>query len=229
MAAGTQDGSWPTGAAALARRVRPAGVPGRAMWGRPECTQVLERDDGGLGSRPARSPGGHCRKKLPSPQLFRRELRGAARWQRDVQQAAQAESACSAGSKPSKTNVSSRSARRCSAGASRPNRCRPHSAIGCSGVFLQKLRGAPFDPGMRTFREPRVELLDEPRLTEGQFANDLDELALTPRSGALPTPRKQAQFLFAADERRQGSRAASPPAAASRGRREELNRARLRL
>ena len=88
---------------------------------------------------------------------------------------------------------------------------------------LQKLRGAPFDPGMRSFREPRVELLDEPRLAETRFANDLDELALA-RSGALPTPRKQAQFLFAADERRQGSRAASPPAAARADDAKELNR-----
>ena len=52
---------------------------------------------------------------------------------------------------PIKRNVPSRSARRCSAGASTPKRCRPHSTIGCSGVFCRSREGAPFDPGVRCF------------------------------------------------------------------------------
>ena len=43
---------------------------------------------------------------------------------------------------------SSRSARRCSAGASTPKRCRPHSAIGCSGVFCRSCEALHLAPGM---------------------------------------------------------------------------------
>ena len=43
--------------------------------------------------------------------------------------------AYSPASRPTSCRVFSRSARRCSAGRSAPNRRRPHSAIGCSGVF----------------------------------------------------------------------------------------------
>ena len=66
---------------------------------------------------------------------------------------------------------------------------------------LQKLRGAPFDPGVRRLREPRMELLDEPRLAEAGLAYDQHELAFA-RAGALPAAREQAQFLLTADERR---------------------------
>ncbi len=45
--------------------------------------------------------------------------------------------AYSAGSRPTNFSVPSRSARRCSAGSSAPNRWRPHSANGCKGVFCR--------------------------------------------------------------------------------------------
>ena len=45
--------------------------------------------------------------------------------------------AYSLGSRPSQTQVFSRSARRRSAGSSAPKRWRPHSAIGCKGVFCK--------------------------------------------------------------------------------------------
>ena len=86
---------------------------------------------------------------------------------------------------------------------------------------LQKLRGAPFDPGVRRFREPRVELLDQPRLAEAGFADDQHELAFA-RPGALPAARKQAEFLLAADERRQRPRAAPSAAAAGANDAKEL-------
>ena len=66
---------------------------------------------------------------------------------------------------------------------------------------LQELRGAPFDPGVRRLREPRMELLDEPRLAEAGLADDQHELAFA-RASALPAARQQSQFLLAPDERR---------------------------
>ena len=45
--------------------------------------QVLESKDNRLGPRPSQNPGGH-RRKLPSPQFFRRKIGGAASRQRDV-------------------------------------------------------------------------------------------------------------------------------------------------
>ena len=58
-----------------------------------------------------------------------------------------------------------------------------------------------------------MKLLDEPRLAETRFANDLDELALA-RSRALPATGQKVELLTTADEWRQGSRASSPPTAA---------------
>ena len=53
---------------------------------------------------------------------------------------------------------------------------------------LQKLRGAPFDPGVRRLCQPRMELLDEPRLAEAGLADDQHELAFA-RASALPAAR----------------------------------------
>jgi hypothetical protein len=55
---------------------------------------------------------------------------------------------------------------------------------------LQELRGAPFNPGMRRLREPRMELLDESRLPEAGLAYDQHELALA-HASALPAARQQ--------------------------------------
>ena len=66
---------------------------------------------------------------------------------------------------------------------------------------LQKLRSAPFDPGVRRFCEPHMELLEEPGLAKARFADDQRELAFA-RPGALPAARKQAEFLLATDKRR---------------------------
>ena len=74
------------------------------------------------------------RRQLPAPHLLGREFRGAVRRQRDVDERRES-GAYSAGSSPTSCRVFSRSARRCSAGRSAPNRRRPHSATGCSGVF----------------------------------------------------------------------------------------------
>ena len=120
--------------------------------------QVLESDNGGLGPRPRENPGGHCR-KLPSPQLFRREICGAAVWQRDVNkrckqrrmfgrvEADQTQGVFEVGEALFGRSIQAKT-------LPAPFGDRVQRRV------LQKLRGAPFDPGVRRFREPRVELLD---------------------------------------------------------------------
>ena len=88
---------------------------------------------------------------------------------------------------------------------------------------LQELRGAPLDPGVRRICEPRVELLDQPRFAEAGFADDQHELAFA-RPRALPAAHEQAQFLLAANERRERPRAAPSAAAAGAHDAEELDR-----
>ena len=168
--------------------------------GRVGPVQVLEGEDDRLRPRPSQNPGGH-RRQLPSPQLFRREIGRAVRRAAGCRRAVRAEARVRLGRGRSDRNVSSRSARRCSAGASSAKALPAPFGDWMQRRVLQKLRGAPFDPGVRRLSEPRVELLDEPRLAEAGLADDQHELAFA-RAGALPAARQQAQFLLAADERR---------------------------
>ena len=71
--------------------------------------------------------------------------------------------------------------------------------------------------------EPRVKLLDQPRLAQAWLAHDQSKLTIA-HPGALPAPREQAQFLLATNERRQRPRAAPPTAAAGANDAEELDR-----
>ena len=48
--------------------------------------------------------------------------------------------------------------------------------------ILQQLRRRPLDPAMRGLAEPGAELVDEPRLADAGFANDLHELAFAAAS-----------------------------------------------
>ena len=98
--------------------------------------------------------------------------------------------AYSAGSRPINRNVFSRSARRCSAGASSAKTQPAPFGDRMQRRVLQELRGAPFDPGVRRLREPRVELLDQPRLAEAGFADDQHELAFASRA-RVPAARQQ--------------------------------------
>ena len=137
-------------------------------WVRP--VEVFEKEDNRLGPRTRQNPGSHCR-QLPSPQLFGREIRDTCRRQRDVHEwceqwrifgwveADQTQRAFEVGeaffggriwAKPQPTPFGDRMQRR----------------------VLQKLRGAPFDPGVRRLREPSVELVDEPRLADARLADD---------------------------------------------------------
>ena len=114
----------------------------------------------------------------------------------------------------SAANVFSRSARRCSAGTSAPNRCRPHSAIGCSGVFCNSCDDDHSTQVCGVSPSRVAKLLDQPRLADAGLADDQRELAFA-FERARPAARQQRKFVLAADERRQ-ARAAAAPAAAAR-------------
>ena len=67
---------------------------------------------------------------------------------------------------------------------------------------LQKLRAAPFDPGVRRVAQPGVKFLDQARLAEARLADDQHQLPVAlPRP--LPAPHQHGDFLVATDERRE--------------------------
>ena len=102
--------------------------------GRIGPVQVLEGEHDRLRSGACEKPGRH-RRQLPASQFLRREFRRAVLGQRDVEQRReQGRIFCRV--ETDLRRVFSRSASRCSSGASGPpKRSRPHSATGCSGVF----------------------------------------------------------------------------------------------
>src|SRR6516164_2032313 len=78
---------------------------------------------------------------------------------------------------------------------------------------LQKLRTAPFDPGMWRVAQPRMEFLNEPRLADPRLADDQYQLAVAlPRP--LPSPRQHRDFLIATHQRREMTSPPAPSAAA---------------
>ena len=103
--------------------------------GRIGPVQVLEGDHGRLRPRARQNPGRH-RRQLPAPQFLRREFRPAVLRQRNIDQRREQRRVFGRVQADQILRVSSRSARRCSAGRSAPNRWRPHSATGCIGVFF---------------------------------------------------------------------------------------------
>ena len=67
---------------------------------------------------------------------------------------------------------------------------------------LQKLRAAPFDPGVRRVGEPGMKFLDQARFAQARLADDQHQLAVAlPRP--LPAPHQHRDFLVAADQRRE--------------------------
>ena len=93
---------------------------------------------------------------------------------------------------------------------SAPNRWRPHSAIGCSGVFCNSCDDDPFDPGVRRLGELAAKLFDKARLADAGLADDRARTGLRLQR-ARPAPSKSVELLLAPDERRQRPRAAAPP------------------
>src|ERR1700733_1907476 len=182
--------------------------------------QVFESEDKRLGPRPPQNPGGHCRQLL-SPPLFRREIRGAVRRQRDVNER------CEQGRmfgwvETGQTQRAFEVGEALLGWRIRTKTEPPPFGDWMERRVLQKLRGAPLAPGMRCLRQLRMELFDQPRLAEAGLAYDQHELAFA-RASALPAAREQPEFFLAADERREGPPAASSAAAAGANDAEELD------
>ena len=67
---------------------------------------------------------------------------------------------------------------------------------------LQKLRAAPFDPGVRRVGEPGMKFFDQARFAQARLADDHHQLAVAlPRP--LPAPHQHRDFFVAADQRRE--------------------------
>ena len=65
---------------------------------------------------------------------------------------------------------------------------------------LQKLRAAPFDPGVRRVGKPGMKFLDQAGFAQPRLADDHHQLAVAlPRP--LPAPHQHRHFVVAADER----------------------------
>ena len=148
--------------------------------------QVLEGEHDWLRPRPRQNPGSH-RRQLPSPQLFGREFRGTVLAATGCQRAARAEAHIRLGR--GRSDATCLRGRRDAVRRTAPRQIaagpiRRSDAAACSATAARR----PFDPGVRRLREPRMELLDEPRLAEAGLADDQHELALAFAS-AFPAPR----------------------------------------
>ena len=103
-----------------------------------------------------------------------------------------------------------------------PKRCRPHSAIGCSGVFCRSCEALHSTQVCGVSASCAVELLDQPRLAEAGLADDLA------RAG-LRLPARAPSGARAGPVPPRGRRTASAPARRPFGRRrwrERCDRAR---
>src|ERR1700722_3071104 len=188
--------------------------------------QILESEDYRLRPRPRHNPGSH-RRQLPAPKLFWREIGRAARRENDVHERCKQRRMLDRIEADQPQRVFEVG----EALIGRSIQTKPLPAPFDDWMewrVLQELRGAPFNPGMRRFRESRMELLDETRLAEAGLAYDQHELALAYAS-ALPAPRQQDQFLLAADKRRYRPRAIRSAPSASANDAEELDRLRHAL
>ena len=186
--------------------------PQQIERGRVGPVQVLEGEHDRL--RSARRPetkaviAASCRRRNSSGANFAARSSGSG-----MSNSGASRGAYSAGSRPISRRVFSRSASRCSAGASRAKAQPAPFGDRVQRRVLQQLRRRPLDPGVRRLAEPGVKLLDQPRLAEARLADDQHELTLA-LARALPAPAEQIEFLLAPDERRQRARAAASAAAA---------------
>ena len=117
--------------------------------------------------------------------------------------------AYSEASRPMSRSVFSRSARRRSAGSSAPKRWRPHSAIGCNGVFCKSCDDDSSTKVCGVSAKRRAKLLHKTRLADARLADDERELARA-IARPLPAPAQQVELLLAPDERGERPRAGAP-------------------
>jgi hypothetical protein len=131
--------------------------------------EVFKSEDNRLRPRPSQNPSGH-RRQLPSSQFFRREMGRAVRRERNVHE--WCEQRRMFGWVEADQTQSVFEVAEALFGRSIQAKALP-APFGdwMQRRVLQKLRGAPFDPGVRRLREPRMELLDE---TQQGSSNRLD-------------------------------------------------------
>src|SRR5262249_55289513 len=70
------------------------------------------------------------------------------------------------------------------------------------GGVLQKLRAAPFHPGMRRVGEPRMKFPDKARFSHARLADYQNQLPVA-LACSFPAPHQRGDFLVAADKRRE--------------------------
>ena len=142
VVATTSKGDWVPRSPSARRRSREVGSA--------QCRSSKARTIRLSTALPSQNPSGHRRQLSSTLNSSGAKLCRRGRVEPGCPRAARAEAHVRLGRGRQARNVSSRSARRCSAGASKASkRCRPHSAIGCSGVFCSSCEAAPFDPGVR--------------------------------------------------------------------------------
>ena len=201
---------WRRRVAALARRVRPAHWIRSSDVGSAQCRSSKARTTGCVRA-PARNhavTAASCRRRNSSGANFAERSSGNG-----ISTSGAIRGAYSSGSRPTRRKVFSRSARRPSSVASTPpKRCLPHSARGCRGVFCRSCEAAHSTQVCGVSAELCAKLLDQARLADAGFADDLDELTLA-FERARPTARQQRKLVLAADQRRQSARPATrrPP------------------
>ena len=168
--------------------------------GRIGPMQILERQHHRLNLRARHHPVGQ-RRQLPAPQFLRRQSRRAFLGQRNVEERRQqgsvlrrieldlSERTFQLGEPPLGGHVGAAETQAAPFGDRMQRR------------VLQKLRAAPFDPGVRRFGEPGMKFLDQPRFAEPRLADDHAPVGRRP---GAPAPSAAAASSF----RRRGRRAA---------------------
>ena len=169
--------------------------------GRIGPMQILERQHDRLNLRARHHPVGQ-RRQLPAPQFLGRQSRRAFRRQRNVEERREQgdilrrveldlrQRTLQVGEPPLGGYVGAAEALAAPFGDRMQRR------------VLQKLRAAPFDPGVRRLAQPGVKFLDQARLAQARLADDQHQLPVAlPRP--LPAPHQHGDFLVAADERRE--------------------------
>ena len=140
--------------------------------------EVFESEDNRLGPRPSQNQSGH-RRQLPSPQLVRREISRAARRERDVHERCEQRRMFGR----VEADQTQRVFEVGEALFGRSILAKPLPAPFDDWMewrVLQELRGAPFNPGMRRRREPRMELLEESGLTPARVRRRAARAGLRP-------------------------------------------------
>ena len=161
--------------------------------GRIGPMQILERQHQRLRLGAGHHPVGQ-RRQLPAAQLLGRQTSARVPAAAECRAAARARGAFSAGSSLTCASELSRSAsRRCGRHVGAAEALPAPFGDRVQRRVLQKLRAAPFDPGVRRLGEPGMKFLDQARFAQARLADDQHQLAVAlPRP--LPAPHQHRRF-----------------------------------